>query len=83
MGWESDRVLEGIFQFGAPLNIWKIELYSESTGDLSYFRIHMLLDQDADLAGRLRMKMSGSSSGEFQRLIIMESPKTRAVETDH
>ena len=83
MSWDSDRVLEGIFQFGAPLNIWKIELYKESNGDLGYFRIHMLLDDDADLAGRLKMKISAGSGGEFQRLIIMEGPKTRSVQAEH
>jgi hypothetical protein len=82
MGWEADRVLEGIFQFGAPLNIWKIELYNESNGDIGYFRVHMLLDDDADLVASLRMKMS-SSSNEFQRLIVMESPATRSVKTEY
>ena len=83
MGWESDRVLEGVFQFGAPLNIWKMELDKDDTGDLAYFRVHMLIDDNADLAARLRMKISSSKTDTFQRLIIMESPKTRSIKTDY
>lgn len=83
MGWEANRVLEGIFQFGAPLNIWKMELYQEQNGDLGYSRVHMLIDDDADLAAKLKLKMSGASLDEYPRLIIMESPATRSVATDH
>jgi hypothetical protein len=83
MGWEADRVLEGIFQFGAPINIWKMQLDKDSSGDLGYYRIHMHLDNDAELASRLKMKMSSGPAGEFQRLIIMESPKTRSVQTNN
>jgi hypothetical protein len=82
MGWESGRVLEGIFQFGEPLNIWKIELYDDRNGDLGYFRVHMQLDDDPHLVARLKMLMAGTSSYDFQRLILMEGPQTRSIKTD-
>jgi hypothetical protein len=83
MSWEAERVLEGVFHFGAPVNIWEMELDKESSDDLGYYCIHMLIDNDLELAGRLKMKMSSGSGGEFQRLIVMESPKTRSVHADN
>ena len=43
MGWDTEWQLEGFFYFGAPLNIWKFEVYEEPSGyqPLSYHRIHM------------------------------------------
>lgn len=78
MGWEADRVLEGIFMWGAPLNIWEMELYHDRWGDMGYYRIHMNLDDDPDLVERLKGKMKGPIH-YYQRLIIMEGPQTRSV----
>ena len=83
MSWESDRVLEGIFHFGGPVNIWKMELDKGSSDDIRHYCIRMLIDDDAELASRLKMKMLSGSGGEFQRLIVMEGPKTRSIRTDN
>lgn len=78
MSWEADRVLEGVFMFGGPINIWQMELYQERNGDLGYYRIHMNIDDDEYLLSRLREKMKGEIT-YYPRLVIMESPRTRSV----
>lgn len=80
MGWEADRVLEGIFQWGTPINIWEMELYQERNGDLGYYRIHMNLDDSSYLIERLNQKIKGPIH-YYPRLIIMEGPKTRSIAT--
>jgi hypothetical protein len=82
MGWEAERVLEGIFMWGEPLNIWEMELYNERNGDLGYFRVHMNIDDDSYLADRLMAKTKGPIH-YYSRLIIMEGPKTRSVPATH
>ena len=74
MGWEAQRGLEGIFEFGAPLNIWAIELDWDHWNDRQYFVIHMQLDNDDNLGQRLMSKMK-SEEGiyKYPRMIIMEA----------
>jgi len=82
MGWESQRVLEGIVQFGAPLNIWRIELDYDRWQDRQYFVVNMQLDNDGDLAQRLMGKMK-SEVGiyHYPRMTIMEGPGHRSITT--
>ena len=79
MGWESQRVLEGIFQFGAPLNIWKMELDLDRYGDRPKFVIHMQIDDDESIANQLNQKIR--SDQKWPRLIIMEGPERRSIST--
>jgi hypothetical protein len=74
MAWDTEWVLEGMFMFGAPLNIWKMEVYRESGGTpLSYYRIHMNLDNDPDLFTRLNNKIRAENRIErYPRLILID-----------
>ena len=73
MGWDTEWVLEGLFMFGAPLNIWKMEVYNERGSGLSYHRIHMNLDDDPDLFTRLNNKIKAEKGIEnYPRLILLD-----------
>jgi len=74
MSWDTDYLLEGLTTFGAPLNIWKWEVYQQDPGyqPLDYHRIHMNLDNDPDLFDTLMKKLrNGGTIHYYQRLIIM------------
>lgn len=73
MAWEANRVLEGVFLFGAPLNIWRMELDRDRYGGGKYFHIHMQIDDDQNLSDRLMHRIRAETGIEhFPRLIIME-----------
>lgn len=82
MSWESNTVLEGIFEFGAPLNIWRAQLVrgGKEPSGLEFSHVHMQIDNDEYLAARLDQKIKAVyvqayDAGEplyyFPRLIIM------------
>jgi len=59
MAWDTDYIFEGLQMFGSPLNVWKWEVYQSPYGpeSLSYFRLHMNIDDNED---------------QFQRLLLNE-----------
>jgi hypothetical protein len=75
MGWDTEWQLEGFFYFGAPLNIWKFEVYEENVGyqPLPYHRIHMQIDDDPDLFNRLWALTQTGSLQYYDRLIMMNT----------
>jgi hypothetical protein len=75
MGWDTEWQIEGFFYFGAPLNIWKFEVYQEPTGyqPLGYHRIHMQIDDDPELFSRLMALTNTVSLRYFDRLILMNT----------
>src|SRR5262245_51033657 len=75
MSWDTDYLLEGLTTFGAPLNIWKWEVYQQDPGyqPLDYHRIHFNLDNDAELFDKLMKKLRNGGNGihYYPRLIVM------------
>lgn len=72
MGWETDYVLEGLWTFGAPLNIWKMEIAATPplSDPLSYDKLHLKIDDDASLWVRLMELVS--STGTLTRLNVVQ-----------
>ena len=61
MAWDAEYALEGIFLFGAPLNIHRYEIDSGQFGqstDTTHIA-HFLLDDDDNIKSRLITKMRG------------------------
>jgi len=75
MGWDTEWQLEGFFYFGAPLNVWKFEVYEQNVGyqPLPYHRIHMQIDDDLDLFNRLMALTKTGSIQYYDRLIMMDT----------
>jgi hypothetical protein len=75
-------VLEGIFQFGAPINIWRMELDYDRWDDRKYFVVHMQIDNDDYLFQRLMEKIRGEEGiYRYPRLLILEGPAHRSITT--
>lgn len=75
MSWESNTVLEGIFDFGAPLNIWEAQLTGGGrlANGQGVSHIDMQIDDDDYLANRLDQKIrSEEGIHYYPRLIIMQ-----------
>src|SRR5438876_4477991 len=81
--WDGDYVLEGLFEFGAPVNIWQMELDYDRSKDLTYKKIHMRIDDDFELFSRINGLFNAPNSWDMPRLIIMESPRRRSIKTDY
>ena len=82
MSWESNIVLEGMFEFGAPLNVWRMQLERDRYGDRQYFYVWAQLDDDPYIASRVMQVWNshgewayeGKGLKRFPRLIVMERP---------
>ena len=82
MSWESNIVLEGIFEFGAPLNVWRIQLESDRHSDRQHFYVWAQLDDNSYIETRLfqvwkahcEWAYEGKGLKRFPRLIVMEKP---------
>jgi hypothetical protein len=72
MAWDAEYALEGIFLFGAPLNVDRYELDSGQFGQSTetYHVAHFLLDNDDNIKSRLITKMRGPS-GYFPVLYLL------------
>jgi hypothetical protein len=56
--------------FAAPLNVWNIDVYRENGGEpLSYFRLHLEIDNDPGLWSGLNDKIQGPID-HFPKLIL-------------
>jgi len=75
MGWDTDWQLEGLFYFGAPLNIWKYEVFEQNVGyqPLPYHRVQMQIDDDADLFNRLWALTKTDSIKYYDGIILMNT----------
>jgi hypothetical protein len=74
MAWDTDYIFEGLHMFGPPLNVWKWEIYQSPYGpeSLSYYRLHLNIDDNEDLFQRLlHQTTDGSGIRYYQRLIMM------------
>lgn len=87
MAWDTDYQFEGLHTFGPMLNVWEWEVYQSPYGDnsLSYYRLHMNLDDNEDLFQRLMLQATaGESIRYYKRLYLLhlniERPKEYVIQ---
>lgn len=73
MAWDTDYQLEGLTMFGPMLNVWKWEVYQQDPGfqPLDYHRIHMKIDDNADLWDKLMGMFKTSGTMKYYKRLIM------------
>lgn len=79
MSWESNTVLEGIFDFGGPINIWQAQIWSggQMADGQGVSHVNMQIDDNDDLANRIDQKIrSEEGIYYFPRLIFMQNRST-------
>ena len=83
MGLDTNWVLEGIASIDAPLNVWNIEVYREQSGTpLSYYRLHIEIDDDPNLWKLLNDKLHGPVE-HFDKLILFERRRKSPGDAAH
>lgn len=69
--------------FGAPLNVWDIEVVREQGGTpQEYYLLSLEIDNDPELLARLKPKFQ-ENIGSINRLILMEQRRPSPTDVSH